>query len=118
MAETAAIRKTSKYQEFAAQYIFQPPAFECLGSMNSDIHNILVNLGRRITKASSDDRGISFLFQRISVLFRFNSVLLFESFELGDRLELWPFECLLHSLAFPFSFLRESKNNNNKLCSQ
>ena len=42
------------------------------------------------TTVSGDDREISlFLFQRISVLlFRFNSVLLFDSFELGDRLEL------------------------------
>jgi len=48
----------------------------------------LVDLGRRITRASGDDRDISFLFQRISVLFPFSSLLLFDSFELRDRLEL------------------------------
>jgi len=36
VAEMAAIRKTSKYQELAAQYSFQPVALESLGSMDSD----------------------------------------------------------------------------------
>jgi len=89
VAEMAAIRKTSKYQELAAQHTFQPVALESLGSMDSDSRDFLVDLGRRITRVSGDDRQISFLFHRISVLlFRFNSVLLFDSFELGDRLEL------------------------------
>jgi len=84
-----AIHKTSKYQELAAQYTFQSVAVESLGSMDSDTREFLVDLGRRITRVSGDDREISFLFQRISVLlFRFNSVLLFDSFELSDRLEL------------------------------
>jgi len=85
----ATIRKTSKYQELAAQYTFQPVALEFLGSMDSDTQDCLVVLWRRITRVSGDDREISFLlFQRISVLFRFNSVLLLDSFELGDRLKL------------------------------
>jgi len=74
----------------AAQYTFQPVALEPLGSVDSDTRDFLVDLGRRITRVSGDDREISFLFQRISVLlFRFSSALLFDSFELGDRLELY-----------------------------
>jgi len=76
----AAIDKTSKYQELAAQYTFQPIAVESLGSVDSDTHKFLLDLRQRITAA--------FLLQHISVLFRFNSVLLFDSFELGDWLEL------------------------------
>jgi len=41
----------------------------------------LVDLGRKITARSGEDREGSFLFQRISVLLhRFNSVLLHDSF--------------------------------------
>ena len=89
VAEMAAIRKTSKYQELAAQYSFQPVALESLGSMDSDTRDFLVDLGRRITRDSGDDREISFFVSAyFCVLFRFNPVLLFDSFELGDRLEL------------------------------
>jgi len=85
----ATIRKVSKYQELVAQYTFQPVVLESLGSMDSDIRDFLVDLWWRIIRVSGDDREISFfLFQRIFVLFRFNPVLLFDSFELGDRLEL------------------------------
>jgi len=84
----AAIRKTSKCQELAAQYVFQSVALESLGSMDSDTSDFFVDLGRRITRVSRDDREVSFLFQCICVLLvHFNSVLLFDSFELGDRLE-------------------------------
>ena len=57
-------------------------------TMDSDTRDFVVDLGRKIARVSGDDREVSFLFQHISVLFRFNSALLFDSFELGDRLEL------------------------------
>jgi len=58
--------------------------------MDSDTREFLVDLRRRITKVSDDDREISFFCFSIFLFFwfRFNSVLLFDSFELGDRLEL------------------------------
>jgi len=43
-----------------------------------------------------------------------NSILFFDSFELDDRLEFQPFQCLLLSLISFFPrFSRGSKNNNN-----
>ena len=62
VVEMAAIHKTYKYQELAAQYVFQPIALESLGSIDSDTCDFLVDFGRRITRASSDEREISFLF--------------------------------------------------------
>ena len=75
VAELAATRKVTKYSILEDQYIFQPIAVESLGP-------------RKISRVSGDDRETTFLFQRISVsLFRFNSVLLHNSFELDDRSE-------------------------------
>jgi len=54
--------------------------------MNSDAHEFLSDLGRRITPVSGDEREISFPFQRISVaLAIFNSVLLHKSFVFVNR---------------------------------
>ena len=48
-------------------------------------------------------RETTFLFQRISVLlFRFNSVLLHNSFELDDRLEHWPLHSILTFSIFSY----------------
>jgi len=56
--------------------------------MNSEARKFLADLGRKISRVSGDDRETTFLFQHISVLlFRFNSVLLHNSFELDDRSE-------------------------------
>jgi len=51
-AEIASVRKESKYSILPPDYIFQPVAFETLGSLNS----------------SGDARETSFLFQRLSIL--------------------------------------------------
>jgi len=45
VVEMAAIRKTSKYQELAAQYTFKPIALKSLGSMDSDTQDSLVISG-------------------------------------------------------------------------
>ena len=58
-----------------------------LGRINYDARKFLADLGRKISRVSGDDRETTFLFQRISVLFRFNSVSLHDSFELDDRSE-------------------------------
>jgi len=56
--------------------------------MNCDACKFLADLGWRISRMSGDDREATFSFQRIFVLlFRFNSVLLYNSFELDDRSE-------------------------------
>ena len=67
VAEMTAIRKTSKFQELAAQYTFQPIAVKSLGSMDTDTRDFLVDLGRRI----NTDR---FLFCFCIFLFFFISV--------------------------------------------
>ena len=88
VAELAATRKVANYSILEDQYIFQPIAVESLGAMNWEARKFLADLGRKISRVSGDDRKTTFLFQRISVLlFRFNSVLLHNSFELDDRSE-------------------------------
>jgi len=63
-------------------------AVESLGPMNWEARKFLADLDRKISRVSGDDRETTFLFQSISVLlFRFNSVLLHNSFELDDRSE-------------------------------
>jgi len=56
--------------------------------MNWEACKFLADLGRKVSRLSGDDRETTFLFQRISdLLFRFNSVLVHNSFELDDRSE-------------------------------
>jgi len=79
-------RKVAKYSALEDQYIFQPFAVESLGSMNSDANKFLADLGWGIYRISG--RKTNFVFQHISILlFRFDSVLLHNSFELDDRQE-------------------------------
>jgi len=88
VAELATARKVAKYSTLEDQYIFQPIAVESFGPMNWETRKFLADLGRKISRVSGDDRETTFLFQRIFVLlFRFNSVLLHNSFELDDRSE-------------------------------
>jgi len=85
VADQAADRKTAKYADLRAQYIFQPVSVENLGPFSSSTLDFLRDLGRRISHISGDDREVLFLFQRISVTIqRFNSVLLHDSFSI-DR---------------------------------
>lgn len=85
-AEMAATRKTAKYADLPASYIFQPIALETLGPINSSAADLLTDLGHRICAVSGDVREGQFLFQRLSVaLQRFNAILLHNSFdESGD----------------------------------
>jgi len=85
VADQAADRKTVKYADLRAQYVFQPVSVENLGSFSSSTLDFLRDLDRRISHISGDDREVLFLFQRISVTIqRFNSVLLHDSFSV-DR---------------------------------
>lgn len=56
--------------------------------MDSNIRQFLVDFSHRISPVSGDDSDISYLFQRTSImLFRFNIVLLTDSFVSDDRPE-------------------------------
>jgi len=80
-AEFAARRKTAKYVSLAASYIFFPIAVETQGPLSEEARQLLRDLGRRISASAGDDREMSFLFQRVSVVVqRFNAVLLHDSF--------------------------------------
>ena len=80
-AEEAATRKTAKYSSIQAHHIFQPVAVESLGPINASGRVFLSKLGRKLADQSGDDREISFLFQRLSVLIqRYNAILLHDYF--------------------------------------
>jgi len=80
-AEEAAIRKTAKYSNIQAHHIFQPVAVESLGPTNASGRVFLSKLGRKLVDQSGDDREISFLFQRLSVLIQpYNAILLHNCF--------------------------------------
>jgi len=102
VADQAADKKTAKYADLRAQYVFQ--AFsrcqnENLGPFSSSTLDFLRDLGRRVSHISGDDREVLFLFQRISVTIqRFNSVLLYDSFSI-DRPDHYS-----HSAGFYLSF--------------
>ena len=73
--------------------MFHPVAVETEGPLNESARDLLSDVGRRISTCSDDDREISFLFQRVSVVIqRFNSVLLQDSFCIEDQPKLWSFE--------------------------
>jgi len=81
VADQTASRKSAKYVDFTAAYIFQPIAVQNLGPINASALDFIRNLGQNISYLSGDDREAQFLFQRISVTIqRFNSVLLHDSF--------------------------------------
>ena len=85
-AETAPIRKESKYSSLPPEYLFQPVAIETIGPLNASALNFLSEVGRRLTSLSGDSRETSFLFQRLSVLIqRFNSALIMDSFCFSDE---------------------------------
>jgi len=60
-----------------AHHIFQPVAVESLGPISASGRVFLSILGRKLADQSGDDREISFLFQRLSVLIQlYNAILL------------------------------------------
>jgi len=79
--EEAAIRETAKYSNIQAHHIFQPVAVESLGPINASGRVFLSKLGRKLADPSGNDREISFLFQRLSVLIqRYNAISLHDCF--------------------------------------
>ena len=81
LADSASVRKESKYSTLPSDLIFQPIAMETRGPLNASALNFLSEVGRRLSSVSGDSRETSFLFQRLSVIVqRFNSVLILDSF--------------------------------------
>lgn len=75
VAELAAARKRDKYSCLPPCYIFEPIAFESLGTINADAILFLKDIGRRLSQTSGDRRASEFLFQRLSITVqRFNAV--------------------------------------------
>ena len=84
-AEIASVRKESKYSALPSDNLLQPIALENLGPLNGSGLDFRSEFGRRLSASSQDPRETSFLFQRLSVLIqRYNSVLILESFCLGE----------------------------------
>ena len=80
-AEEAAICNSAQYSNIQAHHIFQPVAVESLGPINASGRAFLSKLGRKHADQSGDDREISFIFQRLSVLIqRYNAILVHDSF--------------------------------------
>jgi hypothetical protein len=93
-AEAAAQKKTDKYSDLPANYIFRPIALETLGSISSSAVALLNDLGNRIRLVSGEPKETRFLFQRLSILLqRYNSILLYQSFVVDDDPDLWSFLC-------------------------
>jgi len=66
-AASAARLKHRKYEELSRTHVFVPVAVETLGAWDQEGLNWVVELGRRITKATGDVRETFFLLQRLSV---------------------------------------------------
>ena len=61
-----------------AHHIFQPVAVESLGPINASGRVFLSKFGRKLADQSGDNREISFIFQRLSVLIQqYNAIFLF-----------------------------------------
>jgi len=65
VAELAAARKVSKYDDIPASLVFQPTALETLGSINKSAICFVEDLGCRLSAVSSEARD--------SVYFSFSS---------------------------------------------
>jgi len=74
--------KTAKYSSIQAHHIFsQLPLSQSLGPIKASGRVFLSKLGRKLADQSGDDRAVSFLFQRLSVLIqRYNAILLHDCF--------------------------------------
>jgi len=73
--EAACTHKSAKYSNIQTHHIFHPVAIELLGPINASDRVFLSKLGRKLFDHSGDDREISFLFQRLSVLIQWHNVI-------------------------------------------
>jgi hypothetical protein len=66
-ALTAEAAKITKYSKLAKQYLFTPVAIETLGSWGPLGLSFIKEVGKRITRATSEPRSTQFLLQRLSI---------------------------------------------------
>ena len=79
-AELAASCKEEKYAAIDSRYIFEPIVIESLGVFSTSAHQLLTDLGRRISQISGKVRESGYFFQRCSVpVQRFNGILLHDT---------------------------------------
>jgi len=72
------------------EFGFVPLTVEPMGSLNTSICQLFVNLGRKISSTSGDETEGPFLFQRVSVLVqRYNANLFHETSPAPDRMDWW-----------------------------
>jgi len=55
MADHAVTRKSDKYADFTAAYVFELIAVENLGPLNTIALEFITNLGQKISNLSGDD---------------------------------------------------------------
>jgi len=83
--ETAAVRKINKCSSLCRTHDFFPVALETLGAVSSRAQEFLTQIGRRLTKVTTDPRETAFLFQRLSVAVqRFNVACLADTFPISE----------------------------------
>ena len=73
-AKAAAERKTANYSALSSSHIFIPVAVETLGPINQAGDSFLAQVGKHLSSKSDDPRDTCFLFQRISIIQRFNEI--------------------------------------------
>ena len=66
-ADKAFTSKAAKYAIFCQSHIFMPIAEETFGVWKKESDDFIVDLGRKISSITNDNRETSFLFQRLSI---------------------------------------------------
>ena len=84
-AKQAASLKNTKYTAITSTHVFYPIANETAGSWDTQVTELIEELGRGITEASEDSKEMTYLFQRISITIqRGNALSFFNTFDRND----------------------------------
>ena len=94
---------------------FNPIANESLGSFSESALNLFLDLCRRISAATGNDREGLFLFRRLSVILqRFNAILSHQSLAECGKPDLYKsFQVVFNICPFPMGRPHPMANNNN-----
>ena len=66
-ADQAERKKHNHYKKLKENYLFQPIAFESLGSCGPETKAFLATLGKLMKKASGENRSLDYLLQKVSI---------------------------------------------------
>ena len=81
-ADKASTSESAKYANLCQSHIFVPIAVETSGVCNKQSYDFIVDLGRKISSITIDNRETSFLFQRLSIAIqRGNEICFTNSFD-------------------------------------